>query len=375
MNEVDKKRNFNLDIVRNLALFTLISVHFLLNNEFYNTEVIGTKMYIAFIFRSLFMICVPLFLILTGFLMNKKELNKKFYKGLIKILINYILAMVFVYVFKCFYNHNVFSIPKLISYILSFKDSAWYINMYIGLFLLIPFLNIIYSNLKNKRQKQFLILTLLALTTLPSILNIYDFRTLNCFFSSKSVEGYNVIVPNWWVQIYPITYYFIGAYLSEYKINIEKVKNIILIFIVLILSATFNYIRSYGRTFEWAIYNDWGSLENILSSSLIFIFILNLNFQKIRKGLRTVISKISDLSYVAYLVSQVFELILYTFLDNNCSGFYQKSVYYITSVLLIFIVSLVTSYIISIIYKIILIIIEKIKVYLSKTKGGIYEQL
>lgn len=40
------------------------------------------------------MICVPLFLILTGFLMNKKVVSRKYYSGLKKTYITYVLASI-----------------------------------------------------------------------------------------------------------------------------------------------------------------------------------------------------------------------------------------------------------------------------------------
>ena len=54
---------------------------------------------------------------------------------------------------------------------------AWYVEMYIGLFLLILFLNVLYHGLTSRRQKQVLILTLLAVTALPALTNLYH----SCF--------------------------------------------------------------------------------------------------------------------------------------------------------------------------------------------------
>ena len=86
------KRDLRLDIIRLFALFCVVGVHYFLNSNFYVTPVAGIKMYVMAIFRSFFIICVPLFIMLTGYLMNKKELSKKYYKGIIKILVGlYIL--------------------------------------------------------------------------------------------------------------------------------------------------------------------------------------------------------------------------------------------------------------------------------------------
>ena len=74
------KRNLNLDLVRCVAIFFVISVHFLLNTSFYSTVVNGKKMFLLVVLRVIFMSCVPLFMILTGYLMNKKEPTKEYYK-------------------------------------------------------------------------------------------------------------------------------------------------------------------------------------------------------------------------------------------------------------------------------------------------------
>ena len=64
-----KERNLNADLIRCVAVFSVVSVHFLKNNGFYSTPVVGWDMLLMCIYRSFFMACVPLFLMLTGFLM------------------------------------------------------------------------------------------------------------------------------------------------------------------------------------------------------------------------------------------------------------------------------------------------------------------
>ena len=73
------KRNLNADLIRCVAVFSVISVHFLLNGGFYKQEVCGIPMLVMCMYRSFFMTCVPLFLILTGYLMGRKKLSKGYY--------------------------------------------------------------------------------------------------------------------------------------------------------------------------------------------------------------------------------------------------------------------------------------------------------
>lgn len=73
MTTLHKKRNINIDLIRCCAIFAVISVHFFRNNGFYTEPVIGWRMYLMVFMRTTFMICVPLFLLITGYLMNRKE--------------------------------------------------------------------------------------------------------------------------------------------------------------------------------------------------------------------------------------------------------------------------------------------------------------
>ena len=255
-----KKRNINIDLIKCIAVFSVISVHFFANAGLYKNIINSTNMYVGIIFRTLFMICVPLFIITTGYLMKNKILSKKYYLGVLRVLIIYLLDA-FIYLgYNAIYNGESFSIRHIIKSFLNFDIGySWYIKMYLGLFLLIPFINLIYNNLKNKKQKQVLILTMLVLTSFQGIFNIKY-----------------ILIPDWWISIYPLTYYFIGCYLKEYKVDLNKYLNILLFIIVLIVSSIINLYFSKGNYFKFGVYNDWGSIFNVLTSALVFIFIINL---------------------------------------------------------------------------------------------------
>ena len=67
-----KKRNINIDLIKCIAVFSVISVHYFANVGLYKTIIEENKMCIGIVFRTLFMICVPLFIITTG-LFNEKQ--------------------------------------------------------------------------------------------------------------------------------------------------------------------------------------------------------------------------------------------------------------------------------------------------------------
>lgn len=330
-----KKRNLNLDLIKCVAVFTVLSVHFFLNNGFYKLPIVGINMYVAVVFRTLFMVCVPLFMIATGYLMKNKKLSKKYYFGVAKVINIYLLASIVYFTYNIFYNNLDFTYKDIIKKILYFDIGySWYVEMYIGLFLLIPFINLIYNNLQNKKEKQVLILTMLFLTSFQGIINIR-----------------HTLIPDWWTGIYPLTYYFIGCYLSEYKVNINKLLNIILFIVVLGISSIINIKLSYNAEFIWGIHNGWGSILNVFQTTLLFIFILNLKLENIPNLLKIVITKVSEYSFGLYLVSYVTDNLLYYNLFKETNLFSFAS--YFKIVPLSFIMSLIISMILTQIYNLI----------------------
>ena len=165
--------------------------------------------------------------------------------------------------------------------------------MYIGLFLLIPFLNLIVNGLNSKKHMQMLIATLIILTTLLSIMNIFG----------------SALVPDWWTGIYPITYYFIGVYIRKYDIKIQTKKNILMLLAVILLSGIFNCYKSYGLIFQKGEYVQWQSIQNVLASVLLFVWLKNINLEKWPNIIKRAIVKISELSLGIYLCSAIFDTI------------------------------------------------------------------
>ena len=166
----------------------------------------------------LFMTGVPLFLLLTGYLNINKTVSKRYYKGCIRVLASYFLFSLLTILFRKYYLQEDLTWAKWILKIFDFSaiPYAWYIEMWIGLFLLTPFLNMLYKAIPTRWQKQILILTLYAMTALPDLLNRYGLH----------------LVPGFWASCYPLTFFFAGSYIHEYKPRFESWKLWIVILLV-----------------------------------------------------------------------------------------------------------------------------------------------
>lgn len=307
-----KERNLNADLIRCVAVFSVLSVHFLLNGGFYSVPVQGADMLVMCMFRSFFMTCVPLFMILSGFLMWQKKLSVSYYKGIWKTVEIYVLASIACLLFKKFVQgENVTLYSGLLS-ILSFKGAnyAWYIEMYLGLFLLIPFLNLSWHGLETKKQKQVLVVTMMLLTLLPKLVNNLNLTDLSWWTSPGSSETYNKIVPSFFTAMYPITYYFIGVYLREYGWNISRWKNLLLLILAVAAFGSYNYWRSDGGKFVWAANSTWGG-ENLITAVLWFNLLLQMKPQKWKHWIQETLIYISQISLGIYLISWIFDKIVY----------------------------------------------------------------
>lgn len=208
MNKVLKERNYGIDIVRIIAVILVLSVHFFLNTRYYITPNYGISMKLQVVIRNFCMICVPLFMIITGYLNNKTEYNKSFFKKLINILIVWLFYSLIEYFVLNVSNGNL-DLKNFILSLTSFNACgySWYIEMYIGLYLISPVINNAYNSFDNKNRTILLIITILGVS-MPEIIN-------NIF------SGF-IHFPNWWVGIYPLSYYIIGKYISNTQPKINK---------------------------------------------------------------------------------------------------------------------------------------------------------
>ncbi len=309
---VKRKRDPNADLIRCVAVYSVLSVHFLLNTGFYNVPTVGPDMLLLCMYRSFFMTCVPLFMILTGYLMWRKTLSRGYYKGLWKTLEIYLLASIACLLFKKYALGYRVTLKTALLDILDYDAAnyAWYIEMYIGLFLIIPFLNLAYHGLKTRREKKILVLTMMSLTLLPKLLNIFDFRTAGWLASPSLSTTYDPVVPGFFTGMYPITYYFIGAYLREYGWKLNRALNLLLLALAVAAFGWYNFYRSDGGRFVWGNNSTWGG-ENLITATLLFAFLLNLDMTRWPKAVHAALKGISGIALGVYLFSWIPDRLIY----------------------------------------------------------------
>lgn len=312
---MEKMRNKNIDLIKSIASFFVILVHFFLNTGFYNLKTINNIVTVSFILKNIAVVCVPLFLLVTGYLMNEKKVSKKYYFNILISILTYLfISLLCLFIRKYFLGENA-SIRDLAIGIFTFETNqyAWYVNMYLGLYLLIPFLNIIIEKIKeNKNLFIFIIVILTFLTAFPKGLT-------------------------YWSLLYPINYYFIGAYVKKYNVNTYKLKYIIVIVIVSIIEIIISKKIGHNAGF----FNNYGMILILIKSISVFFL---LNSIKFKRNI-SLLKKISKHTLSIYLISYMVDIIGYKYFNSTFLTYDQRFFHgYI--VLIIFIICLILAIVI-----------------------------
>lgn len=333
---------FGIDLIKVFAIISVVSVHFLLNTEFYGTNIVGPSMTFQIFFRQLFIICVPLFLLATGFLQLEKNFNKKYLKGIGNIVLVYLIISIFVILIRIFHFDEVKTTAEWIQSFFNFSGVryAWYVEMYIGLALIIPFLNNIWRSFKSKKEFQVLIIVMLFLTSIPSFWNLVN----NGVPYISTLE-----LPDFWTSLYPVTYYFIGVYIRKHGIDMSKFTLISSFFLLTLVQTILIYSVSKGVLFQNNI-GSYNSILIVLQSTLLFGALYDIKKPKFALSKIIVVPcvSISTLTLDIYLVSYITDKFVYEYFFTNLFTYQADAILYAPFLI---IVSFLLAYVISLIRK------------------------
>ena len=174
-----KPRFAGIDIVKILACFFVTAVHFFRNSGFYNMPITKDCGTFAIYIRWLTFTCVPLFMITTGFLMKNKKLSGRYYLGIIRVLVLYIVISLICVKFNQSFFHLKYTTWSVFQGLFMYSGApyGWYVEYYFTIFLLIPFLNAGYQAMETRRRKTALLLTVILLTMIAQTFYIGTVKT------------------------------------------------------------------------------------------------------------------------------------------------------------------------------------------------------
>lgn len=291
-----KQREIGLDIIKALATLFVVCAHFYLSCKYYQYPIASNKMYVMTTVRWGFMTAVPLFLLTTGYLKGNKTVSKAHYMSLVPILVAYIiLCSVRMIVENAVYG-QIHTLSSAVKNLLNY-NCAWYVGMYIGLMLICPFLNMIWKAC-GKKEHIILVASLIIITMMYPLVNY--------------------VFPSYFQPLYPITYYFMGIYLKEYRPKVNKTLLVIVFGVSILVTSGITIIKSAGGPFNGGtlaiIDNGQNDITIAIAAVCIFLFFYDINVKN--KIVSTLITSASNCSLEIYMLQAAFNAVIYTYLGR-----------------------------------------------------------
>lgn len=292
-----KNRETGLDILKTIAVLFVVCVHFYLNCGYYSANLEGTRMFIMTVSRWLFIICVPLFMMLTGYFKSNKTISKSHYMSLIPLAIAYVLISIYkMLIVNCFFGRLYtfdFGVRNIANY-----QIAWYMGMYLSLMLIIPFLNKMWKACNSRKEHNILLLSLV--------------------FISMMYPVVQYIAPSYWQMLYPLAYYFGGIYIKEYQPKLNKILLAIIAIVTVFIEAVVSWGFAKGGAFVWAVLgpvdSGYSTATVGLTTACVFLIFYDV---KINNGLiKKALKSISDCSFEMYLFTTTYDAIIFFYLKR-----------------------------------------------------------
>lgn len=305
MSVIDIKRNLNIDVLRIIATLMVVFAH-VVNPVYERLDFFGGKVWmISFVTITLSRLAVPLFLLISGYLLTQKErsLSQNLNHTWKRLLFPCLIWSVFTYA-GLYYSQK--QIPNLgwNSFFLS-ADTTYYFLIGLSiLYLLNPWIRRLIKSI-SRRQLQLFLFTLALLTIGQDIFSfIYQRSWINIF-------------SYWFLCLF---YFVYGQYYFLNEDSLKKIStwiNLTIFAVPLFLNLIIIYaIRATGFSHD-LLWESYFGPTVLISSLGMFNTIMKVNFKFLSHKFVSSMVNISNACFGVYLIHGiVLDLILHkTFIN------------------------------------------------------------
>lgn len=310
-------RNSNHEMLRILATFMVLGLHYLKGNVGGALDPLNSSEFNLFIAQVLESMCigaVNIFILITGYYSYKSS-KIKMNRAIELYLITITYGIVFLMLNGTITLRNV-----LYSVVPFLRGEAWFVETYIILLLLIPFLNKIIANCSKRSLAISIIIQVLLFSCWPT------------FFPSAPVTDGGYGITNF------IMLYFIGAFISKYNISVNR-GILFLAWGVCIAAMTMN--------------NGWWSYCSVFCVvSALAVFLC---FTQMRKISNKLINKIAGYSFAVYIIHSDSNIVHFWYLRILRTDLFWTSkwfiLHFLISILVLFVLCVLIDTVRRLIFK------------------------
>lgn len=299
--EKKRERIAGLDILRTLAIILVMATH-MLNyrvDHFLRTDIRSASWVLAVVVRYTVIISVPLFLLLTGYLMQKRKPDRRHAAAVIPVILSwFVLSCIISAAEVPLFGMGEEGLAHRVLNIFNFKFGyTWYVEMYLCLYMVLPFINILLDRLTQKQELWFTGI-FVALTMLPAV------------GQSLYVNGFQLdIFPGNFEGVYCIAYYLIGAYIARHKPRPHPLLCIAVALAVLTAEVALNYHCSTTE-YAWYLFYQYSALTHAVVATSLFLLFYRI--QRLPKIIGVPIREISVCSFEMYLISYLTDRVFHS---------------------------------------------------------------
>lgn len=331
-------RNSNFELMRIVSMFLIVLYHTIYHGYIIQNSTTSFLKIFFLILEIITIVHVNSFVLVSGYYQSESQFKLK---KIIKLfLLNLFYSIVFMIIFSSFHIFEIskFSIIKGLLFLNI--NEYWFIKIYLLLFCLSPFLNIIIKNINKQNYKLLIILLIIFFSIIPTF------------------SGQEILNNNGYTLSQFILLYFIGGFLKKYPINFkDRKKNVRFVLIIIFMCCVmFNFgllflankINCKNELVAYICNNiniSYLSYSNpiiLIQSIVYFLFFMTFDFQS------KIINKISSLVLGVYFIHDnvYVRAWIYKFLkiDNGLIYSRRYILYYFLIAILIYIFCLIIEY-------------------------------
>lgn len=335
-------RNSSLELLRIISMLGIVLIHYFRHGMNPNDDIITTNRIIYELFSFIGRFGVICFVMITGYFMVNSKIK---IRSLVKLVLEVIFFSMAITIISMAIGIEPFSIKTLIKscFPIMFRQ-YWFISVYVALYILIPFINILVHSL-NKRQHLILISILICIFSIIPMVTGQRWETTTDFYQNIGLF---------------ITIYFIAAYVKLYPnkyFNNIKLNIIITVVMQIVVWSLIIIIMQFGNKIgikDTQYFNDFNSPIVLIQSISIFLIFKNIDIKSSK-----FINSIGKSTLAVYLIHE--HPIIYPIIWKDI---FKSEVYYNSSTML-FLLNILLS--VGIVF-IVSIVIDKIRIVLIEKK-------
>ncbi|KLU69174.1 MAG: hypothetical protein RHS_4971 [Robinsoniella sp. RHS] len=289
------QKQINLELLRVISMLMIITLHFLGHGNILSTVPPYTpSYYFAWTLEGICYISVNCYILISGYFLVDSHFKLK---KLFNLILQVFFYSIFIYIILCILGYIQFSPLNLLkAFTPTLSGEYWFFTVYIGMYILSPFINILINNMNSKQHLYCIFVSVALFSIHPSImfysqgLNFGGGTGIVWFLVLYLIAAYikRYYHANFRPRAYIILYIIFSALVPISKFTLEICSK----YTIMKISSTDSLTKLIDKIYQY------NSFFVLCSSVLIFILFLNIKDDFLSKK----ILYVSPLCFGIYLI-------------------------------------------------------------------------